>query len=350
LTTSSFKLKTNTSGVSPADEADTTDDLVPLVYPNDLLADKTYADDDKVVPFMGFYVLVPSTARAIVEKETLSEGSSIETIKLRGLDYAAEVNKEFDANILTGGNLEKLSEVGKGLLQGQQLRLYRQTTLLKKMICLYMPETINNDLAASYSQNAIGHDLSKITAFVDAGVGLYNGDTKKVASSISNFIASFSGSGGLVGLGGTIAKYEQAVRGEAVNPLVDHFFESMQFRQFNFDFKFVPRNAAEAQTVKDIIRTFRQYMVPEVNKDRTAGVFMSVPAIFQIKHYYQKEGSVLENDNIPKISACALTGFQSDWAPDGTAFHRDMMPVAVRVQLNFTELELMHRDRIKEGY
>jgi hypothetical protein len=27
-----------------------------------------------------------------------------------------------------------------------------------------------------------------------------------------------------------------------------------------------------------------------------------------------------------------------------------MMPVAVRVQLNFTELELMHRDRIKEGY
>jgi len=231
-----------------------------------------------------------------------------------------------------------------------RLRIQRKVQVLKKLICLHMPDTVNHDLSAEYSTLSIGKDLVKVGSVIDAVKHGIKMDMDKLGSDIVNFGAAFADESGLAGVAGTLAKYVQAGQGVAVNPLSEVFFENMQFRQFNFDFKMQPRNAAEAQEILDIIKTFRMYMVPEISSDNVAGIFFTVPGFFQIKYYIQDQDGVRENDRIPRISGCALTGVQTDWAPDGLSLHKDGMPNAVRIQLNFTELEIMHRDRIKDGY
>lgn len=320
-----------------------------LNYPLDLLSEKSKESIkvDSVVPFVGFYIMVPSKVDVKPDDSTLDDTTTGDIIKIRGLDYAEEVNQAAAKNGM---------EFAKDLLKGREkIRIFRKVNILKKMICLYMPDTVNQDLQAQYNTLSIGNEVQGYGALSDAIQKGYqalfeNGSIEALKSPLTNFMASFQGSGGLLGGLGTAAKFVQAGNGVAVNPLSEVFFENMSFRTYNFDFKFQPRNAKEALMVRDIIQTFRMYMVPEISKDNTAGIFFTVPAYFQPKYYIQQEGRVIENDKIPKISGCALTGVQTDWAPDGYAQHKDGMPVAVRVQLNFTELEIMHRDRIKEGY
>lgn len=323
-------------------------DLSPLVYPENLLEAKTYLQEDKVVPFMGFYVMVPKSAQVVQESspDVLSDASTNDITKLRGLDYASEVNKEL--NIKNGKEWIENSKTSK-----DRIRIYKQANVLRKFICLYMPETLNSDLTASYNSLSVGADnLALAGVAIEAyNSGFSKGTSidilKKLGASLAAAIPATDTISSVIKTGG---KFVQAGQGIAVNPLTEVLFENMQFRQFNFDFKFVPKNKGEAATVQEIIKTFRMYMVPEIKKSSVAGIFFSVPAFFQIKYYVQKEGAVQENDKIPKISGCALVGMNVDMAPDGQALHKDLSPVATRIQLNFMELEIMHRDRIIQGY
>jgi hypothetical protein len=346
-TTSSFVIKKPDNQSSTLETPPgSLDDFVPIIFPENLLSDKTYNNRDKTTPFMGFYVFVPSKATAVKEGDAFDDSSTNEITKLRGLNYADEVNKEL--NVKNGEEF-----VSKALQGNDRIRIFRKVNALKKFICLYMPDTVNHDLNAVYNNFNFGGDaVAAVSSLVDAvKTGAIDNSPEGVKNSLVNFIAAAGGQEGGIFSGLSIAaRFAQQGAGLAVNPLSEMFFENMSFRQFNFDYKFTPKSPAEADIVKEIIKTFRMYSVPEITKENIAGVFFSVPAFFQIKYYMQQDGSVSENENIPKISGCVCTGVQTDWAPDGLALHKDGMPVAVRMQLNFTELEIMHRDRIKQGY
>jgi hypothetical protein len=358
MATSSFKINKSSGapagadGVGGAVETSTLDTsrfddagIKALTYPNDLLRDKI-GPHEKITPFMAFYVMVPFTARATKENEALDDTSTNSVLKLRGLDYAAEVNQLKD--------LEQAQSIVTEALQGKErIRIFRRVNILKKMICLYMPDTLNSDLNASYNNFSVGSDtIAQIGSTVDIFQSWKNGTAtqESVKKNLTNLLAGFAGGGGLIGGVGTAFKFVQAGQGTAINPLSEVFFDNMAFRQFNFDFKFMPRSKEEVKEVREIIDTFRAYMVPEIDTSSAAGIFFSVPAFFQIKYYIQKEGMISENDHIPKISGCALTAVSTDMAPEGVALHKDGAPVAIRMQLSFTELEIMHRDRIKQGY
>jgi hypothetical protein len=75
---------------------------------------------------------------------------------------------------------------------------------------------------------------------------------------------------------------------------------------------------------------------------------MVPPSEFDIEFYYNGE----VNPNIPKISTCALTSISIDYAPNGFRAYEvpgenspkmgsTGMPVAMRVNLSFRELEIM---------
>lgn len=330
--------------------SDTSSDLTTLCYPLDLLSDKTSlpsSSQDKVVPFMGFYIFVPVTSKAAQgEGDPTLDDSATQDLALRkGLDYASEVNKKLD--IQTG------EEVVKSMVNSdQRIRIFRQVKALKTFIALYMPETLNSDLNASYSSTNYGGGLLSFGGALASAIkhGVEGDFLPKAEDTITAIMATLPALGPATSVFKEVGRFAQAGRGNAINPLSEVFFENMLMRQFNFDFKFVPKSQDEMKEIQSIIKLFRMYMVPEINKDFVAGTFLSVPAFFQIKYYLQQDGQLNENDNIPKISGCILTGVQVDMAPDGIALHTDGAPVAIRVQLNFQELEIMHRDRILQGY
>ena len=80
------------------------------------------------------------------------------------------------------------------------------------------------------------------------------------------------------------------------------------------------------------------------------------PSEFDIKFYYNGK----ENPNIPKISTCVLNNINVDYAPSGFSAYevpgdttpnmgRTGMPVGIRLQLNFTETEIVTKNLLSEN-
>lgn len=153
----------------------------------------------------------------------------------------------------------------------------------------------------------------------------------KIPSMIPGF-----GSAGLSDIAQQTAKVK-------TNPFREVFFEGVDYRTFNFRYKFMPKDTNESKAVYSIIETFKQHMHPELSNN---GYFYIYPSEFEIRYYYRNR----ENPYFNKISQCALTDMAIDYGGDQFATFADGSPSEINITLSFRELELMTRESIREGY
>ena len=149
-----------------------------------------------------------------------------------------------------------------------------------------------------------------------------------------------------LGITGEIGASLDLASGKVANPYKEQLFSNMGFRQFAFNYKFVPRNESEYNEVQRIIRLFKYHMHPE--NDPT-GLFLEYPSEFNIQYMYKGE----ENTHLSKISSCALTDIKITYGNQDafTTFKGTRgAPAEINMQLAFTELETLTNDRIAEGY
>jgi hypothetical protein len=135
--------------------------------------------------------------------------------------------------------------------------------------------------------------------------------------------------------------------GRSINPNAELVFKSVPFRTFSFPYEFAPKNEKEKEDVQKILSMFKFHMLPE----KFSEGYLSAPSQFQITYMY-RDGA---NMYIPKISRCALTDFSIDYSPEGvfTTFKGDdkgAPPVLTKVDMSFTEMEIMTKETIAEGY
>ena len=135
--------------------------------------------------------------------------------------------------------------------------------------------------------------------------------------------------------------------GRSINPNAELVFKSVPFRTFSFPYEFAPKNEKEKEDVQKILSMFKFHMLPE----KFGEGYLSAPSQFQITYMY-RDGA---NMYIPKISRCALTDFSIDYSPEGvfTTFKGDdkgAPPVLTKVDMSFTEMEIMTKETIAEGY
>jgi len=136
-------------------------------------------------------------------------------------------------------------------------------------------------------------------------------------------------------------------RGKSVNPKAEMVFTGVPFRSFSYPFEFAPKNEQEKDAVQKIISILKFHMMPE----KFGPGFLLAPSEFQITYMY-KDGP---NMYIPKISRCALTDMSVDYSPEGvfTTFKGDgkgAHPVLTKMELSFTEMEIMTKETIAEGH
>jgi len=152
--------------------------------------------------------------------------------------------------------------------------------------------------------------------------------------------------GGIIGQNSTTSLFA-TLFGAVKNPQLELLYSTPEFRSFAFEFMFYPRSEKEAEEVQKIVQRLRFHQAPEILTG-SAGYFMVPPSEFDIEFYYNGE----VNPNIPKISTCALTSISIDYAPNGYRAYEvpgqispkigsTGMPVAMRVNLSFRELEIM---------
>lgn len=131
------------------------------------------------------------------------------------------------------------------------------------------------------------------------------------------------------------------------NPYVEVLFKGVSNRTFTFTFKFIPRSPDEQVAIKEIVDTLKFHRAPE-KKLNMSNLYWSYPSTFDIS-FLKKDGQ--ENEWLFKISTCALTDLNVQQGSDSHyASFADGSPFSTTITLSFTELEVLDKARILQGY
>ena len=125
--------------------------------------------------------------------------------------------------------------------------------------------------------------------------------------------------------------------GHVLNPNAEMLFQGPSIRDFSFSFTMVARSQKEGEEIRKIIRFLKLGMAPKFRNT----AFLANPDVFELQY---KNGTGGEEDILKTVNrfspgGLALTSLAVDYAPDGYwAAYRDSQPVAVKMDLSFTEL------------
>ena len=90
--------------------------------------------------------------------------------------------------------------------------------------------------------------------------------------------------------GGTLNDLRELSSRTKTNPFREVLFESVDYRTFNFRYKFFPKNKSESQKVFDIIETLKIHMHPELTSGK---LFYIYPSEFDIQYFYKDKEIIL---------------------------------------------------------
>lgn len=212
---------------------------------------------------------------------------------------------------------------------------------LKDVITLHLEERPSVKYGINYQDKDLGilggflTDNSSLSQSLNNNGGELGTAFALNAAKIPSIIPGF-GSAGLAGIAELGAKVK-------TNPFREVFFEGVDYRQFNFRYKFMPKDKTESQAVYNIIQTFKEHMHPELSK---GGYFYIYPSEFEIVYFYKNK----ENPYFNRITQCALTDMTVDYGGEQFAAFSDGTPTEVNITLSFRELELLTKDSIRQGY
>ena len=115
-------------------------------------------------------------------------------------------------------------------------------------------------------------------------------------------------------------------------------FQGPVIRDFNFSFNMIARSQKEGAEIRRIIKFLKKGMAPQFRN----AVFIKSPNIFTLE--YRNAGGVLDTVNKFNPGGLALTTINVDYAPSGYwSAYRDSQPVAVKMDLNFSELRPIYQ-------
>jgi len=241
------------------------------------------------------------------------------------------------------------SQMPTGTQTIQSSLTVRKTKRIKQGISLYMPETVNVQYGADWQSQSLTDATGALGQYGSIGaVYMKNAGADKTTSSTSAFVAEVLGkvseNSGLTGAGSQ--DFALFTQGYALNPQLEVLFKGTEMRQFQFDFLFSPYDESEAESVVNIVKTFKFHQAPEVNTD-SVGRFFVPPSEFDID--FLVNGQI--NDRIHQIGTCVLTNINVDYAPNGWSTFSNGMPTNIRMTLQFLETEIVTKERVaKDNY
>lgn len=238
-----------------------------------------------------------------------------------------------------GVALANIPTVGVGVTAKMAASATRSQKRLKTAIALHIPNQLQIRYGMQWSE-----DDTSIIAMAGAG-----GEEVIKALSTAGKDSDVTGVGATIIANLALSKAPNAgaasnALGLATNPKKEQVFKGVDFRTFQFDYQFFPRNEPEAKNVLNIIQELKYHMHPEF-KDTNNFVYI-YPSEFDI--FYYQGGK--ENMNIHRHTSCVLTEMNVNYTPNGTFnTFENGMPTQINVTLNFRELALLTKDKVKDG-
>ena len=134
--------------------------------------------------------------------------------------------------------------------------------------------------------------------------------------------------------------------GQVLNPNAEMLFQGPVIRDFNFSFLMIARSEREGREIRKIIRFLKLGMAPKFKST----TYLKNPDIFTLQYKTGKsESDVLNTVNRFNPGGLALTTMAVDYAPNGYwSAYRDSQPVAIKMDLSFTELRPIYEQDQEE--
>tara|TARA_B100000427_G_scaffold235371_1_gene198340 strand:- start:212 stop:1456 length:1245 start_codon:yes stop_codon:yes gene_type:complete len=277
--------------------------------------------------------------------------------------YAPPFRKrEREVATVNGKTITGKEEFGAGLYDYNQAS--KSENQYKKLsgappIVLYMPEDISTGFRANWTGKAFGNFASDFlrSAGADGLVEKLEGVKGATWSGINRFIP-IKGAQALSKIvkkvgGDTISNDDifGGISGAILNPNVELMYGGGDLRNFSLNFRLVPRDKSENNTINEICNQFKRAMLPKLDpgdvmggtsKGTFAG-FIGVPDLCRVAFMHGGD----EHDALPRFKMCAITQVDVNYTPDGAyATYYDGQPVAVQLTVSFQETKLVFSEEI----
>lgn len=243
------------------------------------------------------------------------------------------------------GEVPVIHTVSRGLQGQKKINVFSNTFVRSDVsITLPMPKNLNFNSSVKWSNTDLGAAAMAIdqgddfAKTMEGGKGLATQIALNTVGSIASQFAK-----------GAIKGKELVELGTATvaNNYAETLFKSVDNRTFTFNYTLTPRNQKEAQAIENILRVLRFHQLPEFKENVGNGnAFMLYPSSFDIAFWLEGQ----PNRFIPRISTCALTGIETNYAPGGNGYIRmvDGSPQSYTLTLNFAELSVLHKGMVGE--
>ena len=132
---------------------------------------------------------------------------------------------------------------------------------------------------------------------------------------------------------------------DIIAPNTNTNFTNNTMRSFSFVYKLSPRSASESATIKEIDTSFRE-LVYASSATEQGKIILNFPPTWSIRFIDLTEGNASENQSLPKIAACYLTSYNSNFNASSNLYHKDGSPTEVDITLTFQETKVQTREDI----
>lgn len=331
----------------------------------------TYPIDISTLPHsMIFYVNVDTESKFYKEEDTKEierASSDIQNrmgtgfTQARGAQYGKELVNKLKNGLSqnetitkatkfvsekTSGVVEtvKSNDIAKSFFKGATAQFTKKMKRLETAIVLPIPKSIVTNYGVGWKDENMGSGIGSAL--------LENASASQAQSEMNGQFVS-----GMAGeiIGRNLAKMgakslnvsdkivELKTR-KMENPRKEQLFEGVAFREFDFSWVFYPNNYKEMQNIQRIIKMFKFHMMPELTN---GNYFYIYPSEFDME--FQFNGTI--NKNLPKISTCVLANVAVEYTPDKEfVTTSDGQPNGIGLTLKFKETEILHKQRIEDGY
>lgn len=236
-------------------------------------------------------------------------------------------------------------------------------------IIMYMPEDVQTEYGTSWGAKSIQNitaavlrsasgkaGLKEFLDDVGAGAGVSFDAAEIEATKQALKFLQDNGQGEGLGINEILG----STKGVVVNPNTELLFNGFDLRSFNLNFKMVAKSEPEAEDIRTIITAFKAAMLPRLDERKSANEqdgsgqikgtdrtsFIGIPDLVEIKYMLGSS----EHPYVTQYKPCAITSLAVNYTADGAyATYAKGQPVAVTMNVGFSEVKLVYREDIRFG-
>lgn len=305
-----------------------------LIYPTDL---GITADHPGLVVVFELNRLVSSEKRKYEKMLNTPSGDRLKTSTFYG-----EENAEVSMYKYGSGGIRQAMKKAANNLGGD----YVKTDMT---IVLPPPDQWSDSNVVNWTTTDLGV-IGRAEDFLSSVGGM---EGKAAMSQLANSLPGVL-SKGVEALGGpSIENFSTILTGKKKNSYTEVMFQNVNNRFFPFQYTFTPRNAEEAEVVRQIIHRFRWAALPELfdGGDKDNQSFFRAPWTFDI-HFVSLDSNGKESRWWPKIATCALTNISVNRTPHGEFSvikdGDDHIPTSIILELQFQEMIVLTKDHLED--